>query len=87
MAEEQASEELYLRLKARGVLVAPGQDFFIGLEDEDWPHRNECIRVSYAQDEEQVKAGVKIIAEEVAAAYAGQGDAVPGVPGTGSAIS
>ena len=81
------SQELYERLKARGVLVAPGQDFFIGLEDEDWPHRNECIRVSYAQDEEQVKAGVKIIAEEVAAAYAGQGDAVPGVPGTGSAVS
>ena len=65
-----SSQELYERLKARGVLVAPGQDFFIGIEDEDWPHRNECIRVSYAQDEEKVKAGVKLIAEEVKLAYA-----------------
>jgi valine--pyruvate aminotransferase len=65
------SQQLYERLKRRGVLVAPGQDFFIGLGDEDWPHRRECIRVSYAQDEAQVRAGVKIIAEEVASAYAG----------------
>jgi valine--pyruvate aminotransferase len=65
------SEELYRRLKARGVLVAPGQDFFIGIDDNDWPHRHECIRVSYAQDEAQVRAGVTLIAEEVARAYAG----------------
>ena len=64
------SQQLYERLKQRGVLVAPGQDFFIGLEGEDWPHRHECIRVSYAQDEAQVRAGVKIIADEVTSAYA-----------------
>jgi valine--pyruvate aminotransferase len=64
------SATLYQRLKQRGVLVAPGQDFFIGIDGEDWPHRNECIRVAYAQDEEKVKAGVKIIAEEVTKAYA-----------------
>lgn len=63
------SQELYQRLKARGVLVSPGQDFFIGLEGEDWPHRNQCIRVSYAQDEDTVRAGVKLIAEEAARAY------------------
>lgn len=65
------SQALYERLKARGVLVAPGQDFFIGLENDDWPHRHECIRVSYAQDEDKVRAGIRIIADEVAAAYAG----------------
>ena len=51
--------------------MAPGQDFFIGLENDDWPHRHECIRVSYAQDEDKVRAGIRIIADEVAAAYAG----------------
>ncbi|MEP5766003.1 MAG: valine--pyruvate transaminase [Halieaceae bacterium] len=65
-----SSRELYERLKARGVLVVPGQDFFVGLT-EDWPHQHECIRVSYAQDSDTVQAGVKLIAEEVEKAYAG----------------
>ena len=63
-----SSQELYQRLKQRGVLVVPGQDFFVGLTDE-WRHQHECIRVSYAQDAETVQAGVKIIGEEVARAY------------------
>ncbi len=65
------SQALYERLKARGVLVSPGQGFFIGIDNADWPHSNQCIRVAYAQDEDTVKAGVKIIAEEVAKVYAG----------------
>ncbi len=63
-----SSQTLYERLKARGVLVVPGHHFFPGLK-EKWQHRHECIRVSYAQDEEQVKRGVEIIADEVAAIY------------------
>jgi valine--pyruvate aminotransferase len=62
------SEELYQRLKKRGVLVVPGHYFFPGLK-EDWQHRNECIRVNYAQDAETVSIGIKIIAEEVKRAY------------------
>ena len=60
---------LYQRLKRRGVLVVPGHNFFIGMDD-DWAHKHECIRVSYAQDAGMVERGVKIIAEEVARAYA-----------------
>jgi len=60
--------ELYERLKKRGVLVVPGQDFFIGMDD-NWPHKHECIRVSYAQDAEVVKQGVEIIAQEVRRGY------------------
>lgn len=63
-----SSQELYERLKKRGVLVVPGQNFFIGIDD-DWPHKNECIRVSYAQNEATVKEGVRLIAEEVRAIY------------------
>ncbi len=63
-----SSQELYERLKKRGVLVVPGQNFFIGM-DNDWPHKHQCLRVSYAQDAEIVKKGVGIIAEEVHRAY------------------
>ncbi len=59
-------DELYRRLKQRGVFVVPGHHFFPGLED-DWPHRDECIRVSYSQDEESVRKGIEIIGEEVRA--------------------
>lgn len=65
-----SSQELYERLKRRGVLVVPGHHCFFGLED-DWPHRHECLRVSYVQDEEQVKRGIELIADEARKAYAG----------------
>lgn len=61
-------KELYLRLKDRGVLIVPGHYFFPGLT-EDWPHKNECIRVNYSQDAETVSTGIKIIAEEIKKAY------------------
>lgn len=64
--------ELYERLKARGVLVVPGHYFFPGLQD-DWRHRDECIRVTYAQDDAVVEDGLSIIADEVRKVYAGRG--------------
>jgi valine--pyruvate aminotransferase len=64
-----SSDELYQRLKRRGVYVIAGEHFFPGLED-DWQHRHECIRVSYAQDAGVVERGIGIIAEEVRRAYA-----------------
>jgi len=62
------SQQLYERLKQRNVLVVPGHYFFPGLE-ELWPHTNECIRVSDAQDPKIVAAGIQAIAEEVRLAY------------------
>ena len=61
-----SSQALYERLKARGVYVLPGHHFFPGLE-EDWAHRDQCLRLSYAQDPEQVKRGIAIIGEELSA--------------------
>ncbi len=63
-----SSEELYQRLKQRGVLVIAGQHFFPGLQDE-WQHTEECIRVTYSQDEVMVREGIEIIAEEVKRAF------------------
>lgn len=62
------SEDLYQRLKQRGVLVVSGHHFFAGV-DHDWPHQHQCIRVSYGQDLSEIKQGIKIIAEEAKLAY------------------
>jgi len=62
------SQQLYQRLKQRGVLIVPGHNFFMGM-DRDWRHQHECIRVSYAQDSGAVQQGIRIIAEEVERAY------------------
>jgi len=59
-----SSHELYLRLRERDVLVLSGHNFFPGLQ-EDWDHRDQCIRMTYSQDDEQVRRGIEAIAEEV----------------------
>ncbi|MHC4120052.1 MAG: valine--pyruvate transaminase [Planctomycetota bacterium] len=61
------NEELYQRLKDKGVLVVPGHHFFPGLA-EQWRHKNECIRVNHSP--QTFAAGMKIIAEQVRRAYA-----------------
>ena len=66
--------ELYGRLKKREVIVVSGHYFFPGLETDDWPHKRECIRISYADDWERTERGLDIIAEEVRRAY----DSAPG---------
>lgn len=60
--------ELYERLKRRGVIVVPGRYFFPGLA-EPWRHTEECIRINYGGNEADVRDGMRIIADEVAAAY------------------
>ncbi|MEZ9644483.1 valine--pyruvate transaminase [Vibrio sp. 10N.222.51.C8] len=63
--------ELYDRLKARGVLIVPGEYFFIGQEDE-WDHAHQCLRMNYVQDDEAMQKGIAIIADEVKKAYSEQ---------------
>ncbi|GAA5478467.1 valine--pyruvate aminotransferase [Haloferula helveola] len=65
-----SARELYERLKARGVLIVPGNYFFFGLEDESWRHRQECLRMTFTMDEDAVKGGIRIIGEEVRKAWA-----------------
>ena len=61
------SQELYRRLKQRGVLIIPGQYFFPGLDDDPWRHKQECIRMTYSMNDDVVREGIRIIAEEVKA--------------------
>ncbi len=57
--------ELYQRLKERKVLVVPGEYFFPGLEEDDWIHKHQCIRLTYSMQADTVEAGIRIIAEEL----------------------
>lgn len=62
------SRELYARLKDRGVIVLPGNDFFIGA-DAGWRHRRECLRLSYAGEVDTIERGIVVIMDEVRRAY------------------
>ncbi len=63
------SDELYRRLKEQNVLIIAGQHFFPGIDDRDWAHQYECIRVSYVADEETLKKGIRKISEVVRATF------------------
>lgn len=63
-----SSLELYERLKRAGVLVVSGHYFFPGLE-EDWRHKDECLRITYSQDDSDVRKGLTIIAQVIRNAY------------------
>jgi len=63
-----SSAELYRRLKRRGVLVLSGHYFFPGFAHE-WRHRDECLRISFAQSPEVITAGMAIIGDEVRRAF------------------
>ena len=62
------SAHLYQALKDAGVLVIPGDSCFPGLA-APWQHATECVRLSYAIDEEQLRAAAKIIGRVVRMLY------------------
>ena len=62
--------ELYERLKARKVLVVPGEYFFFGLppgQREDRHHR-QCLRLNFAQPESVLREAYEILFDEAARA-------------------
>jgi valine--pyruvate aminotransferase len=59
------NQNLYERLKDKGVFVISGHHFFPGLKKSPWQHQHECIRISYAMDDMLVINGINLIAEEI----------------------
>ncbi len=64
------AKKFYSELKERGVIVVPGEYFFFGNTAdnslprvESHPHYDKCLRLNYAGDGEEVRGGLKIIAE------------------------
>lgn len=62
------SNELYKKLKEKGLLIVSGHYFFPGL-DQNWPHTQECIRLNYAQPADVVERGTTILADVINELY------------------
>jgi valine--pyruvate aminotransferase len=65
------SLDLYQKLKEKGVLVVSGHYFFPGLQ-EGWQHKDECLRVTYSQNDDDVRRGLGVIAKIVRRAFEGE---------------
>ena len=63
-----STQELYQRLKDKNVFVIPGEEFFIDI-DPSWDHTRQCLRINYGQPEDQLRAGFKVLAEELRSLY------------------
>lgn len=62
-----SSQEFYLRLKNKGVYLIPGHYFFPGINVV--PYKNECVRITFSQEEKILERGIKIISEELQNLY------------------
>lgn len=60
--------QLYQELKKVGVIVVPGSSFFPGLQ-EDWQHKNECIRISLTASDGEIEDGIRRLAKVVQQVY------------------
>ena len=63
-----STTELYQRLVQRDVYVIPSEYFF-PKKEANWSHQTECLRVTFTQENEVLKRGLTIIAEEISFAY------------------
>ena len=58
--------ELYRKLKDRGVVTVPGEYFFFGVEEPAVTchgHYDKCLRVNYSGPEDEVREGLRLLAE------------------------
>ncbi len=60
--------DVYRKIKQEHVIVVPGSPFFPGL-NEDWPHKQQCLRISLTASEEDLEAGAAAIARVVKKVY------------------
>jgi valine--pyruvate aminotransferase len=60
--------EFYQQLKQVGVIVVPGSSFFPGLR-EDWPHKQQCIRISLTASNQEIEIGMQLLAKMTQQVY------------------
>jgi valine--pyruvate aminotransferase len=63
------SQELYQRLKAKGLLVLSGHHFFQPLNDANWQHQHQCLRVNFCQPMDKIKQGIDVLIDEIKELY------------------
>ncbi|MDY6806060.1 MAG: valine--pyruvate transaminase [Cyanobacteriota bacterium] len=56
--------EFYQKLKEVGVILVPGSSFFPGLREE-WPHKQQCLRISLTASDEAIQLGMERLARLV----------------------
>ena len=64
------SQVLYESLKAKGLLILSGHHFFESLDDREWMHQYQCVRLSYCQPWHLVEKGLSILFDEINDLYA-----------------
>lgn len=67
-----SSQELYEQLKQQGTLIIPSEHFFVGIDTTNYRHARECIRLSVAQPDEVLQAGIATIGQVVRGIYEAQ---------------
>jgi valine--pyruvate aminotransferase len=60
--------QFYQELKQVGVIVVPGSSFFPGLQ-EDWQHKQECLRISLTATETEIAEAMKRLAKVAQEVY------------------
>jgi valine--pyruvate aminotransferase len=60
--------EFYQELKQVGVIVVPGSTFFPGLQ-EDWQHKQQCLRISLTATETEIAEAMKRLAKVAQQVY------------------
>lgn len=60
--------ELYQQLKKVGVIAVPGSSFFPGLQ-EDWSHKQQCLRISLTATNEEIEIGMQRLAKVIQQVY------------------
>ncbi len=59
------SQELYERIKSKGVLTLSGHHFFLGNKESRWKHKDECLRITYSQPFEKVEKATHLVVDEI----------------------
>jgi valine--pyruvate aminotransferase len=60
--------EFYQQLKQVGVILVPGSSFFPGLQ-EDWKHKQECLRISLTGSDEEIATAMQRLAKAAQQVY------------------
>jgi valine--pyruvate aminotransferase len=63
-----SDRQLYQQLKQAGVIAVPGEPFFPGLR-EDWPHKQQCLRISLTATPEDLAEAMQRLAKTVKDVY------------------
>lgn len=60
--------EFYQELKQVGIIVVPGNSFFPGIR-EDWPHKQQCVRISLTATDAEIETAMQRLAKVVGRVY------------------